>query len=142
MPTFTVRAAGEKKRFQGKQGGEFTVFNVDVVDEQGNGTMAAELVQKSDSPPPQAGDTIQGTLEDTSYGWKLKKEYVGKGGGFGPRPEDPKRSRAILRQHSQHMALLYMQATGNKPESWDEFFRMVDKFDQDVEDVRNAVVGG
>lgn len=102
-----------------------------------------ELSQKPTTAAPVADARLDLDLEPHP---RFPEKFKGKrvrafnGSGGGPRPEDPKRSRAILRQHSQHMALLYVanQAADKRPQSWAEFWALVDKFDVDVERVREA----
>jgi hypothetical protein len=99
------------------------------------------LGQKPDRPAPQPGEQINLTLEDDPRKpGKLKGKREQMGGFGGPRAEDPKRSASILRQHSQHMALLYVQnqPEDKRPKSWGEFWPIVDKFDADVQKVREA----
>lgn len=101
-----------------------------------------EFNQKAGKPHPVVGDQIALTLEaHPRFENKLKgkREQQGFGGG-GPRPEDPARARAILRQHSQHMTLLYIGTLpeDKRPRSWGEFWGLVDRFDADVNDVREG----
>jgi len=50
---------------------------------------AVELSQKPDTPEPKAGDDLNGTIEETQYGKKFKKEQAPyKGGGAGNRGYD------------------------------------------------------
>lgn len=46
-----------------------------------------EWSRKADSPAPKAGETISGTIEETQYGKKFKKDYTAGGGG-GRQPKD------------------------------------------------------
>ena len=62
---------------------------------------------------PQPGDTVTGDIEDgpeVKYGPKFKKAQVGGGfgggGGGGGSRWTPEREASVIRQHSQHMAVL------------------------------------
>lgn len=101
MPSFTVNKAEFKKKFEGKKGGTFAVYTVELKDEQG--FTNAELVQKEETPAPKQGDVLEGTLESTEYGQKFKKEqsFGGKGGGG----KSPKERAEIRRMASQKCAL-------------------------------------
>lgn len=98
---------------------------------------SAEWFTKATTPVPQAGEKVTGTLEDSQYGLKFRKAKVN--GAFGPRPEDPKRSASIRRQHSQHMALLYAQVKATLGQLPDDFKpethlrAIIDWFDEDVD---------
>lgn len=68
---------------------------------------------------PKVGETLEGELEQTQYGFKFKKSRQGGGFGGGKSPEQQK---SIVRQHSQEMALRYMAiqvARGVVPEGFD-----------------------
>lgn len=101
MPSFTVNKAEFKKKFDGKKGGTFAVYTVELKDEQG--FTNAELVQKEETPAPKPGDVLEGSLESTEYGMKFKKEqsFSGKGGGG----KSPKERAEIRRMASQKCAL-------------------------------------
>jgi hypothetical protein len=51
------------------------------------------------------GESFEATAEEDRGKLKLKTVQQGFRGGGGPRPEDPVRSKRILRQHSQDMAI-------------------------------------
>ena len=100
------------------------------------------ITKRPNSDPPKPGEQIAGEFEQRDVGgrtlWKLKpdKKPFGGGGGGGFRPEDPERSRRILRQHSQHMAILWLQAAGmiqSGQATLEALFSLADEFDRDVE---------
>lgn len=133
MPSYKIVNVNGPREWEGQYGKNHS-FDLDLegVDKP------VELTQKPDKPRPQPGEQINLNLEPhPRFDGKLKgkREYQGGGGfGGGPRPEDPVRSKRITRQHSQHMALLYIAATGKELASWGEFQTIVDRFDRDVED--------
>src|SRR3954454_3172237 len=105
MPTYTVRAARHKKTIDGQHG---PLQIIALVIDDGNGPVDAEWATKVETPVPAEGQQLDGTLETPQYGMRFKKTPAGgAGGGWGPgpRPEDPKLARRILRQHSQSTAL-------------------------------------
>lgn len=134
-----IDVEGEPRRWEWPKGsGSFNLDYTITVD-QHDGPVT--LTQKPDTPAPAAGQVIEGTLEPSKqagYPPKLKKaQRFGGGGGFGPRPRDPKESAAIVRQHSQHMTLLYLQAKAQQGAitqfpSMEEIRRVIDWFDADV----------
>ena len=134
MSAYTVMAAKEKKRFPGKQGGEFVVYLVQLDD--GNGAkQTAELVQKAATPAPQVGDQLEGTVEQSEYGAKFKKAQ--RGGFGGPRPDDPKKSAHIARMHAQDMALRFVGLMHERGQLKDELklgflWKIADQFEQDA----------
>ena len=87
----------------------------------------------------QVGQTIDCTIDDrygTNYGPKLTL-VQGAGGGGGGGGMTPERQRAITRQHSQHMALLYAQirqSQGKLPAEFGvaDLAKITDWFDADV----------
>lgn len=145
--TYKITAVHGSKEWTPHQGGTNVDFTVEIDGLAGNHT----LTQKKDGPhgQPQPGDEIFGSIVDGGV-WpsgdakppKLKREQQGgyAGGGYsggGGRPEDPERSRRIVRQHSQEMALRYAtirQQQGQLPESFslDDLFVIADKFDADA----------
>ncbi len=139
---YTVSAAEFKKSFEGKYG-PMNVWNLILGD--GERAIDAEIVMKPESQPPAVGEELEGTIEKGEYGNRFKKaKQNGYGGGGGsPRVEDPKRAAMILRQHSQHMALLHIEGierrfvpTEEKPrfqmESLEQLKQIIDFFDDDA----------
>jgi hypothetical protein len=106
----------------------------------------AILTQKPTTAPPKVGDVLDLNLEPhPRFDGKLKAKRVHQGGagGGGFKPRDPKETAAIVRQHSQHMAVLYLQAkiaagAATKFPSLDELKVMVDWFDADVASIKAA----
>jgi hypothetical protein len=111
--------------------GMFTSFKVKL--ESGE---LAELFQRKDSVPPKPGDQIDGTLEQSQYGLKIRK--VAKIGGSGPRQRDPKETAAIQRQHSQSVAVEFLKAKIQAGAmegfpSTDQLRQLIDWFQRDIE---------
>jgi hypothetical protein len=103
----------------------------------------AELFQRKDSVPPKAGDQIDGTLEQSQYGLKIKKNAKLTGPG-GPRQRDPRETAAIQRQHSQGMAVQVAVAAGWFKQDWNphneqdaatlkDLARLTDWFQRDIQ---------
>jgi hypothetical protein len=131
--TYTIERVNRTREWTGKFGPMISYF-VELA-ELGE----HELAQKPDTPAPVAGQTLTGTIEPPNregFPPKLKRAQQ-PGGGYGPRPEDPQRARRIVRQHSQHMALLYAQIRadqGQLPETFTlgDLFKIADAFDKDA----------
>lgn len=143
MPQFTVESVertrdwGEGSQYGPKRSYYMRVTGHDAV---------VELAQKLNTPPPTVGQVIEGTLEPAQgdYPRKLKKAQQQNGfGGGGPRPEDPARSRRIVRQHSQSTAVDIIAVAlgiGIKVEAesvgdlWNKVIRpLADTLDKDVQ---------
>ena len=105
MPEYTVLGAEHKKAVDGRNG-PMQVINLRLSD--GSNEHVAEWFTKAATEVPSPNTRLEGTLEAGQYGLKFKKAYNGAGGGG--RPRDPKDTAAIVRQHSQHMAVLLLQA--------------------------------
>ena len=145
MSTFKVTEVGENIRDWDSKHGPMKSYYVKFEGDE----RTIEIAQKPSTPAPTVGQTFEGTIEERQWQdktfYKLKKAQGGFGGGGGFRPEDPERSRRILRQHSQHMALLWMQNTMPHPnseagvsfrrglQSPDWLKPIIDWFDADVE---------
>lgn len=82
MPSYTVVQADHKKDFPGNRG-EMSVYSLILNDAKG-GTESCELCQMQKTPPPQAGQTLEGHIEpnrNPDFAPSFKKDYSG-GGGF------------------------------------------------------------
>lgn len=144
MSTFTVNAIRKitEKRLEGR--GDFKTYYMTLTDAEGR-EVQADWFRKASSPAPTLGQRIEGELEDGQYGKKFKPLQTGAPGG--PRPEDPKRSAAIQRMHSQEMSLRAVEleltlSLAEKPTSGDELRdrlrRWANWFDADAKAVRDA----
>jgi hypothetical protein len=113
MPTYTVTAAEEKKRVDGKYG-PMVVFNLRLKGPDGI-EHTAEWFTKATTPLPAPGTSLEGDLEDGQYGKSFKKAKPANGfsGGGGAKDAywEAKEQRDIEgivrmgRAHSQEMAL-------------------------------------
>lgn len=133
MATYTITAVSPNVRdWTASQGGAMKEYRVHLRDGQDKLVQNVEWSRKASSPAPTVGQQIEGELQDKGqYGFKLKVAPGGRGGGYGPRPEDPKRAATITRQHSQGMALQYFALAGKVP-SREQIAELCDWFDQDV----------
>lgn len=85
--TFEVIKTGPSKDIELKFG-PMTVYSLQVKHVEADKMVDAwvDLMQKPDSKAPEEGDKIEGTLESSEYGVKLKKakkDWQGGGGGGG-----------------------------------------------------------
>src|SRR5260221_453778 len=108
MPAYTVEQAAKKMDKPDTGYGPMMVMSLMLKDEQGAVT-AAEWFTRATTPIPGAGSQLQGDLTNGKFGWQFKKASAGGFGGA-PRPEDPKRARAIQRMHSQTAAVTLVAA--------------------------------
>ena len=122
MPSFTVNKAEFKKKFDGKKGGTFAVYTVELKDEQG--FTNAELVQKEETPAPKQGDVLEGTLEPTDYGMKFKRaqSFGGKGGGKSPQERAEIRRLAAQKAAVQLLGIEVQIALAQNDEHSAELF--------------------
>lgn len=108
MP-YTVTAVQPNPRpWNSQKGGPMLSYRVDLQDSQGHITPNVEWAKKQDSPAPQVGETSEGNLNNTEYGFKFKAAYSGGGGG-GARGKSPEESAAIQRMHIQKTAPSYAE---------------------------------
>ncbi len=153
MPNITITDVGDAREWASKQGGSFVSYMVEF---DGEAKGYAELTKKPESPAPAVGEQMEveiipGRVKDEATGerWPSKLKRV-RESTFGPAQTlvsesgpmdlfvDPKQA-AILRQHSQHMAILWA-ATLFKgggvpamPEDKAAWLRsLIDWFDDDV----------
>jgi hypothetical protein len=134
VTTFTVTDATLLKDIPDGQYGPAKVFMLKL-QEYGQQPVEAEWYTKAATPLPAAGSSIEGDLEQTQYGLKFKRARTGT---FAGRPgRSPEETKQIVRQHSQHMALLYLTAkalagkleANPKPS---ELVPLIDFFDRDA----------
>ncbi len=133
MPDYIVKSAVKKKDLEAR--GNYAAKTLYLVELDGQ-PKAVELSLKAGSAAPAPGDKLTGTIEESQYGPKFKKEYGGNGGGGGGggyRGRSPEDHRSIVRQHSQQMALMWFTARGAKTFSDDELKERIDWFVADAE---------
>jgi hypothetical protein len=140
MPDFKVIGCAFKKDVQ-LQHGAFKVYAL-TLEAPGGGHVAAELMQKPETAAPAEGSVLTGTVEQTQYGMKFKKQPPAFGGGGG-RAEDPRRGAMILRQHSQAMSLQYAELRlkqGTLPADFSltDLAKVTDWFDADARKAGDA----
>jgi hypothetical protein len=115
------------------------VYFVDGTGEDGTQFESAYLAQKPDRDPPQAGSVLEGyDLSKSDKGYRLKRTPQQQGGGgFSGGKRDPAERASIVRQHSQEMALRYVEikaalGTVEKDFKPDDLKPIVDWFVQDA----------
>lgn len=79
MAEYKVETVGPTETFTTKAGVELTKYALRF---EGQPDWVS-LVQKPDTTAPKEGDTLKGTIEQSDYGPKFKKENSGGGGGRG-----------------------------------------------------------
>jgi hypothetical protein len=143
MPAYTITAVDPNppRQWSSQKGGPMLSYRVDLQrDEDQFAIRNVEWSRKQASPAPTVGQKLNCTVDmEAQYGPKLKVEQ--EGGGFGGGRGGgmtPEREAQIIRQHSQHMALLHvgnLVAAGkveNAPTSWEQLVQIIDKFDTDA----------
>lgn len=112
MGTYTITEVhGSEEWGDGGEYGPKTTFklSLDGPDGKTEAGTVAELAQKRESPAPLVGQTLNGQLVSQNGRWKFKKDKPQAGGGV-PRQRDPLETKRIVHQHSQEMALRYIEA--------------------------------
>jgi hypothetical protein len=103
MHNVTVKTCEAANTFKNDHG-EFQVWKLSITSD-GQDLNGVEINTKLGKNGPSIGETFEGTLTKSAYGWKLKRiqQNGGRLGG-GRNPQD---TRQIVRQHSQEMAILW-----------------------------------
>lgn len=152
MTSYTVVDVGSDPEGFTTEHGSFKAYKLKVRDAAGD-YAEVTLNQKDSTKPPELNEEIDGEIKGGPKGPRLKRSWSpgasqggsnGSGGGY--RPEDPRRAATILRQHSQHMALLHIEgmerrADPSKPfrmETLDTLTKIVDWFDADAKRAGDA----
>jgi hypothetical protein len=140
MPAHTIIAVSPNVReWTSQKGGPMKSYRVHLKAQDGTVTENVEWARKADSPAPTVDQQIDCTIDPrpgNDYGPKLALEQKGGFAGGG-RARSPEETRQIVRQHSQHMALLYVQAkaaVGALPADFkpSDLTKIVDWFDADA----------
>ncbi len=157
-PQITITDVGDAREWASKQGGSFVSYMVEF---DGEAKGYAELTKKPESPAPAVGEQMEveiipGRVKDEATGERWPSRLKRLSGA----PQSPSngqsapvatpqqdlfvdgRQAAILRQHSQHMAVLWaacLQKEGAKiiPEpggetAQEKLRKIIDWFDDDV----------
>lgn len=124
MPTYTVERVQGPREWTSQQGGG--TFHSYTLTLQGV-DKPAELNQKPETQPPQAGQTLELDLQPhPRFEDRLKAKKVQQFKGGGGRGRDPQERAEIRRQNAQAQALKYAEiqaARGKLPDDWN--FRML-----------------
>lgn len=130
MPHWRITKVGDSIReFSTEKGGDFKSYRIDVETVDGSPAPPrqqakyerVELVQKAATAAPTVGE-IEGDVTIRKYGANNEKEDLkfqkprgggfGGGGGGGAKAWPPHKEGAVVRQHSQEMALRFVSAAG------------------------------
>jgi hypothetical protein len=99
--SYKIKSVGKNKDIQSNFG-PLRVYDVEF---EGEGWV--EITQKPDSPAPQIGQDLDGTIEDTKWGKKFRRaqaNYPGGGGGFRKGGDSPETRRSIQAQSALNAA--------------------------------------
>lgn len=118
-PTYLVENATKKKEIEGRNG-PLAIYELQLKD--GEGSVTCEVAQMVTTAAPYAGQSVEGTIDHSGpFGAKFKKASKGAaGGGNAGFQRDPKETASIVRQHSQHMAILWCSILERKGRLTDE----------------------
>lgn len=100
MNTYTVTAVGDTvKDWQSKSGAAYKSYRVTLRNKDGRELPNVELSRNASAPRPEAGQAVEGTVDQSGqYGPKFKEDRKG-GGGFN-RAKSPEERRSIAMQSS------------------------------------------
>ena len=133
MPEYVVEfVQGEPRDWQSEKGGPMLSYKLKL---RGRDEVV-ELSQKKDTPPPAAGQQIDGEIvpSGNQYPDKLKKTYSGGNFGGGQNGKDWEASgRAQGRAHAQEMALRYCALKGQADVNWGDLLKLMDAFYDDAQ---------
>jgi hypothetical protein len=135
---FTIEAAAHKKHMPAKEGFKPSqIIALRLTD--GTTSHEAEWITATTTDADAlVGTRISGTLEPSQYGMRFKEDRPAFAGGGGMRPRDPKDTASIVRQHSEHMAVLLLQVKATAGVLTDDDLKpakirsLTDWFDDDV----------
>lgn len=131
MPSYTVLSV-EKLREKDTQWGKKKVLKLRLRNAEGT-EKDAEWFTSVKTPDPAEGSSIEGEVTQGDYGLEFKKPKGNSGGGGFKR--SPAETKAIQRQHSQHMMLLHeanLVAAGRQPFSGEEMRKVTNFFERDI----------
>lgn len=104
---------------------------------------AVEVSQKPSTTPPQAGDVLKGSIQDTQYGKKFKKEYTQAPqaqGGSKQFKADPDSRESIEWQTSVKAAVEIVRdfhSVNKMPEDLEEYTREIDTVAAHIKELIN-----
>lgn len=132
MAEYTLKDMEVVKDMPGYAKGPAKVLMLTLEDPKGE-VHQAEMFTMASTTMPVIEQKIEGEIESSDYGPKFRKgggQRRGPGGGKSPAQE-----KRIVRQHSEHMALLRERnliAAGRSPLTGDELRGLINWFDGDV----------
>ena len=138
MPVYTVKQAEKIGDKPDKGYGPMQSIRLELQEYGQAEATSAEWYTKATTAIPLAGSTIEGDIKPGQYGPQFKKAQQAGGFGGGRGGRSPEETKAIVRQHSQAMALQYAairQAQGELPAekfTLENLWKLVDQFDADV----------
>lgn len=107
MSTYTVKKAEVTKTEVGK----YNNNEITATLENGDGKEAeVTFLQKPESPLPEVGSQLTGTVEQTQYGLKFKREWKQSGGGYGGGNRDEEINRAVAVKAATQLAAAQISA--------------------------------
>lgn len=103
-PSYTITEVGDSVReWTSQKGAPFKSYRVTLRNTEGRELANVEVSRPATSPKPEAGQTVEGTVDTSGqYGPKLKEPRPG-GGGLRSKP--PEERRSIAMQHAQKCAV-------------------------------------
>jgi hypothetical protein len=136
-PAYTITAVNDQVRdWQSQQGGPMKGYRVTLRNADGREMANVEWSRKANSPAPQVGQTVDGTVDTSGqYGPKFKAAMAGGGGGGFSRSKSPEERRSIAMQASQKVAveIVRMNAPPDVSAVTDEVLRVAQSLFQQVQ---------
>lgn len=133
MARYKLHSAEKVKKLPPSgQRGELQVWKVELESVDGD-KIEAEQLTKPDNSPGDIGGFVDGTITNSEYGPKFRKDAAPREGRGGRSPQE---TAAIQTQHSQEMALRLLAIKyppGQLPENWrDQVMAVTDYFDDQI----------
>lgn len=135
MPVYTIRqVADQTRQWVSSRGDAMTSYRLQLDDGKGAMLEAVELSQKSSTPAPKPGDTLDAEVsQNGDFGLKAKKNYASGGGGGGGRPKSPAEQASIAASVALKWAVEAVDqaatfGTAEKPQTLEEHVALLKRY--------------
>lgn len=134
MPYTVTAVAGNPRQWNAAQGGPMLSYRVNLKDTAGVETQNVEWAKKATSKAPVVGETVEGNLDNTPHGLKLKVAFNATGNAGGGRPKDPAERAAIAASVALKWAISAAEQAatlgidGSKPTTLEEHVALLKRY--------------